>query len=183
MTRTKPTEAWHFVREDRRLGYGDGNIVAPGYVYEVSGPVELCRWGLHASVKPLDALKFAPGPIVCRVELSGQIKTAEDKAVATRREVLWMSDATNTLHEFACQVAEQALRDASVDDACCWAAIDAKRKWLAGEITDFELVATRTAAEAAARAAARAATRTAARAAATRRHNALLAGLLGGLAP
>jgi len=69
----------------------------------------------------------------------------------------------NELHELACKFAEDALireREAGrKPDQRNWAAIEAKRKWLRGEITDQELDAARdaTVAVVAARAAARAA--------------------------
>ena len=43
------------------------------------------------------------------------------------------------LHEFACRCAERALGLANVTDQSCWNAIEAKRKWLRGEITIEEL--------------------------------------------
>ena len=61
------------------------------------------------------------------------------------------------LHEFACRYAEYALSFVDNPDPRSIAAIEAKRKWLRGEITDKELAAARAAAWAAARAAARAA--------------------------
>ena len=95
---------WHFVREDRRLGYGDGRVVEVGETLTVEGPLEMCQHGLHASVRALDALRYAPGPIACRVRLSGEVlgPTAEhsDKACATERTVIAMVDATDLLREF-----------------------------------------------------------------------------------
>ena len=78
------------------------------------------------------------------------------------------------LHEFACRCAEYALSFVDNPDPRSIAAIDAKRKWLRGEIADKELAAAWAAARAAAwdtawdaaRAAARDAARVAARAAA-----------------
>ena len=61
------------------------------------------------------------------------------------------------LHEFACRCAEYALSFVDNPDPRSIAAIDAKRKWLRGEIKDKELRAARDAARAAAWAAARAA--------------------------
>ena len=58
------------------------------------------------------------------------------------------------LHEFACRCAEYALSFVDNPDPRSIAAIDAKRKWLRGEIKDKELRAARDAARAAARAAA-----------------------------
>ena len=67
------------------------------------------------------------------------------------------------LHEFACRCAEYALSFVDNPDPRSIAAIEAKRKWLRGEITDKELDAARAAAGAAPRAAAWAAASAAAR--------------------
>ncbi len=97
-------DAWHFLPADGRprwdIGRGRRKPIAVGTTYRVKGPLVLCERGLHASVKPLDALGYAPGPIVCRVRLSGEIITDTDKAVATQRTVLAMGDATEALREF-----------------------------------------------------------------------------------
>ena len=61
------------------------------------------------------------------------------------------------LHEFACRCAEYALSFVDNPDPRSIAAIEAKRKWLRGEIKDEELRAAWAAARAAAGAAARAA--------------------------
>ena len=66
------------------------------------------------------------------------------------------------LHEFACRCAEYALSFVESPDPRSIAAIEAKRKWLRGEITDAELYAARVAAQDAACAAAWAAARVAA---------------------
>lgn len=34
-------EAWHFLANDCRFGYGDGNVAEPGYVYSVKSPRKL----------------------------------------------------------------------------------------------------------------------------------------------
>ena len=75
-----------------------------------------------------------------------------------------------TLHELACRYAEALLESERTvgrePDARSWAAVEAKRAWMRGEIDDDELAAARAAAWAAAWAAARAAARVAAGAAA-----------------
>ncbi len=89
--------------------------------------------------------------------------SAEDKIWAvTKTEII----EEEKLHEFACRCAEEALKLVKDPDPRSVAAIEAKRKWLKGEITDEELAAARDAAWAAARAAARAAAWDAAMAAA-----------------
>ena len=55
------------------------------------------------------------------------------------------------LHEFACRCAEKALELVPNPDPRSVEAIEAKRKWLRGEITDDELAAARDAVSAAAR--------------------------------
>jgi hypothetical protein len=92
---------------------------------------------------------------------------SEDKLWAVlRKEMI----PEKTLHEFACQVAENALlkereRGREPHEAS-WKAIEVKRAWLEGKATDEELAAARAAARDAAWDAARAAARDAARAAA-----------------
>ena len=70
------------------------------------------------------------------------------------------------LHEFACRCAEYALSFVESPDPRSIAAIEAKRKWLRGEITDAELDVARVAARDAAHDAAMYAARIAARVAA-----------------
>ena len=96
-------KGWHFVAENKRLGYGDNRIVKPGITYKVekTRPLKLCSYGLHASKRIIDALNYAPGPIVCRVELIGETLHDTDKAVAYERRVIAMIDATDILRKFA----------------------------------------------------------------------------------
>ncbi len=80
--------------------------------------------------------------------------STEDKLWAVLREELIEAPV---LHEFACRCAEEALKLVKNPDPRSVAAIEAKRRWLRGEIGDEELEAVRVAASAAARAAASAA--------------------------
>ena len=142
---------WHFLTSDRKLRYGDGRTVTVGQVFtqeyphgEYDAPT-LCSSGMHASSRALDALGYAPGVIICKVDISGGIVHGHDKSVAESRRVLAMADAGGALHEFACWCAEQALlreRAAGREpDRRSWNAIEAKRKWSRGEVTDEELAA------------------------------------------
>lgn len=143
MKTTRTYTGWHFVTEDRRERFGDRRLIEAGQTYTVEPPIALCARGLHASKRALDVLAYAPGPIVCRVRLSGQIVLDTDKAVATKRTVLQMADATRTLHEFAIWCAEQSLlaeRKAGREpDPRSWKAIEVKRLWLDGKATDRQL--------------------------------------------
>lgn len=142
--------SWHFLSEDRRLRYGNRELVVPGQTISVEPPLQMCKHGLHASVRAIDALGYAPGPIVCRVQISGEILEEGDKLCATHRRCLWMDDASLVLHEFACWCAEECLKRAQAArkelDPAAWAAVRAKQDWLAGKITLQELAAAREAA-------------------------------------
>jgi hypothetical protein len=153
---------WHFLREDKRLRWGSTEIVKPGKWLRVEGDLLMCEHGLHASKRAIDALEYAPGPIICRVELRGDMIHDTDKSVARERRVVWMADATYTLHEFACRCAEDALARIENPDPRSIAAIAAKRAWLKGDITDHQLDAAGAAAWAAAWGAAGVAARVAA---------------------
>ena len=102
-------EAWHFVGEDRCLANGDGRVVVNGEKLTVEGPPVLCRRGLHASVDIMDALSYAPGPVLCRVVVDGTVIQGDDKIVGTERTCLWSVDLTRELREFACDCAERVL--------------------------------------------------------------------------
>ena len=84
--------AWHFLNADGALR--DGRVAPPdGEWLTHTGPLVPCQSGLHASESILDALWYAPGPIICRVELDGGREGACanrcDKLVAARRRILW----------------------------------------------------------------------------------------------
>ena len=80
--------------------------------------------------------------------------SAQDKLWSVLREEFIEAP---TLHEFACRCAEYALSFVESPDPRSIAVIEAKRKWLRGEITGAELYAASDAAQAAAQDAARAA--------------------------
>jgi len=144
-------KAWHFAASDRKLGYGDGRLIVKGRTLKYTGkePIELCKRGLHGSERILDALYYAPGEIICRVELSGDIIRGTDKIVATERTCLWWLDATSLLWGMACWSAEQSLKfweKQYPNDKRPHQAIAARRAWMAGSISDHDLAAARAAA-------------------------------------
>ena len=138
--KTKPKKilAWHWAKADLKTQHSNEPI-AKGKTLKATGPLQLCENGMHASLNPMDALQYAPGPMLCRVELSGEIIQGEDKLCASSRKVLWIANADHMLQEFACLCAERALKAAKVDDPRSWRAIEVKRLWLAGKATDAEL--------------------------------------------
>jgi hypothetical protein len=93
-TLTATLLAWHFFGDRLR----DGSPIPPdGEWLEVEPPIELCVRGLHASLEPFDALQYAPGPTLARVEVAGDIVIGDDKLVATRRRIIARIDATELL--------------------------------------------------------------------------------------
>ncbi len=156
---SKPIKAWHFLNDDGSFCY-DKNKRKPklGGTERVKPtkkrPLEIYEFGLHASMNILDALICAQGALLRRVELGGEILKENDKLCASERRELWRMDVTNILHEFACWCAERALKcERKVGhepDKRSWAAIEKKRYWLKGEISDEDLNAAADAARAAA---------------------------------
>jgi len=133
-------KGWHFAAADRRLGHGDGRLIVVGETLRVNRVLELHKRGLHYSRRIIDALTHGSGPTVCRVEAWGDDTiTGGNRCCSTYRKTLWMLNATNILHEFACRCAEDALQAAGVTDDMCGNPIETSRRWLRGEATDEEL--------------------------------------------
>jgi hypothetical protein len=93
--------AFWFSPDDKHLGYGDGRKVRVGTTHTVEGKPVLCEFGLHASERPIDALKYAPGSTLYLVGISGMIIVGEDKIVGTKRKYLARFNAEKLLREFA----------------------------------------------------------------------------------
>lgn len=105
-TSTKPPETveygWHFVSDRRRLEHGDGREVRQGETLAMPEPQAvgdwtrppplplLCYSGMHASWIASDALEHAPGSIICRVAVWGEIDTGISKFCGKKRHVIWM---------------------------------------------------------------------------------------------
>ena len=108
----KKIKAWYFAPPDKKLQYGDNRKIVVGRTHKVKFPFtdkkglvwekpSCCHAGLHASIKPRDALKYARSSLVYRVELSGVMDVASDKIAATERTYLWGYDAEPVLRRFA----------------------------------------------------------------------------------
>ena len=91
-------KAWHFVGDTLR---GGSPIPADGKLLHHTGSVAICRSGLHASERIIDALTYAPGNIICRVECGGIVDTQSDKLVCRERTILWRIDGEELVREFA----------------------------------------------------------------------------------
>ena len=146
----KPLLVWHFLRQNWETNSGSIKTKV-GDTYHVEPPIKIYSHGMHGSRKVLDALGYSAGPILTLCEVWGEFAEQSDKIVAEYRRPLWGKDISTELNEWACCNAEVALLVAEIEDSRCWEAIEAKRAWLRGEISDKELAAARAAALAAAR--------------------------------
>lgn len=110
---------------DRRLGYGDGRLVKVGESLSTADLTEptICRYGMHASTKILDALFYLKGPILCRVTVSNEICKAERpyrsslpgyKFCGRERLVLWMKQIPKDVLLKACQQFSKTTIDRSL---------------------------------------------------------------------
>ena len=90
--------AYHFVGKTLK----DGSPVPHNGVWlEHNGPLKMCESGLHASLDPFDALQYAPGAILCMVEVDGEIIKDTDKLVCSRRKIIKRVNLAETLRYFA----------------------------------------------------------------------------------
>ncbi len=92
-------KAWHFTSDTLRDGW---LLPADGEVLRHRGDLIMCEQGLHASVRIIDALKYAPGNTICRVSVSGhEWQGHDDKIVCRERIILWRIDGEFLLRKFA----------------------------------------------------------------------------------
>ena len=95
---TETIKAWHFVGNTLR----DGRPVPKDGVWlRHGGQIRICASGLHASLRPWDALRHAPGSVLCYVECRGDVQQQPDKLVCRERRIIMRADVTETLRYFA----------------------------------------------------------------------------------
>jgi hypothetical protein len=90
----------------------DGQSLVAGKTYKFKGKLKMCVKGYHASENILDALSYAPGLQVSRVECSGKMETQSDKLVCRNRKVLWTVDAKKIILAWSMRVATDAVKTA-----------------------------------------------------------------------
>jgi hypothetical protein len=96
------TTAYWFCATDHKLRYEDGRVAKLGETHKAKGDLELCQNGMHASERLIDALAYAPGPVLYKVKLGGKIVRGDDKLCArSRTYVSGGVDITPQLRQFA----------------------------------------------------------------------------------
>ena len=161
--------AYHFTD---RWQLRDGQPLVVGSEYVFDGDPVMCARGYHASRHVFDALKYAPGSILSRVECREITDECDDKLVCRRRRVIATIDATKIAQKFARMCAldvihlwdapdvvvrylktgDEALRDAA--RIAAWAAASAIARDVAWDTRDAAMSAAMSAARSAANAAA-----------------------------
>lgn len=132
---------WHFLSDDGLLRFGDYRKPRKGEWVKMLGfgnPI-LNQIGMHASQTVLDALNYAPGSLLCRVKVRGDIVSDGNKFAGRERLIIARADATRMLHEFACDCAMIALKVAKNTNQQSLSAINIKRRWLSCNASDLEL--------------------------------------------
>ena len=114
-----PVMAWHFVGPTLRNG---DPVPADGEALRHDGPVSICVSGLHASRRPIDALRYAPGSTICRVECRDVVEEQDDKLVCRERVILWRVEGDGLLRDFA--------RSCALDVVHLWDAPDVVLRYL-----------------------------------------------------
>jgi hypothetical protein len=90
--------AWHFVGATLRDG---SPIPADGVTLTFDGAPKLFERGHHWSRRPSGALKYAPGGVLCLVDVGGIIVEGDDKGVSTERTIVKRLNIEQLLREFA----------------------------------------------------------------------------------
>jgi len=94
----KPEIAYHFTGNKLRNGRP---LPAIGEWLVETGEIRLCERGLHASRTPFQALSFAPGFKLHKVEVREIVTETDDKLVARQRKILMTIDAKDLILSFA----------------------------------------------------------------------------------
>ena len=138
----KPITAYHFLVLGGRMRHPvDGHTHVTKGLSLHEDKIKLCVRGLHASIEPLDALQYAPGPCLTLVECSGDVLCEDDKIVCTDRKVIaGPVDVTDIIVRFAQWCADRANATAAAAAAACDATF-----WAARDAADAAAAATRAA--------------------------------------
>jgi len=98
-------KGWWFTTTNKKLANGDNRKIIKGRTHKVKGEIIPCERGLHLSRRIIDALQYASGPVIYRVEGRGIIiphGNPVDKYVCSERTYLAGGvDITQILRKYA----------------------------------------------------------------------------------
>ena len=140
--------AYHFLKSDMCSHEGHEPPWKEGETRTLDGEIVICVYGYHASRTAWDALQFAPGPVLCLVEVE-PVEERADKLASRSRRLIKAVNLERELREFAADCAERMLHfyeEAYPGDQRPRAAIATARAYAKGEATDEGLATARAAA-------------------------------------
>lgn len=138
-------KAYHFLKEDMRSCNGTEPAWTLGETRILKDKIIPCEYGYHASFTLFGALSYAPGPVACLVELSGEIiehGNPIDKYAASSRQLIKAINIGKQLRLFAADCAEHVLHifeEKFPNDLRPRKAIVAARDYANGKISAEEL--------------------------------------------
>lgn len=110
---TKKYTCYHFSNAQGTLGFGDNRQIVLGETLSVDGTPKMCEWGLHGSQSILDALGYASGCHLWKVEISGNVDLGDDKLCGNNRKAIAdYGDVMFLVVEFAKWCADRAAKSA-----------------------------------------------------------------------
>lgn len=130
--------AWYFPRESASGEpiQRDGSPIEHGtWLPPVQGAIEVGDNGYHASLRALDAIRYARSSWVSRVILSTDIEIGFDLACARQRFHIWTIDASHALRSFAKWCALETIKHTP---GYCLSKV--ARKFLEQDVDDHDLL-------------------------------------------
>ena len=110
---TEVLSGWHFVSKDRKLSHEDGRLVKAGRTYKLrpGQQVAICKCGFHVSKTIREAFLYnyfvsEYRPILCRVEVGGNLEYSGDVICGSYRKVLWTMNIEHILIKFVYELIE-----------------------------------------------------------------------------
>lgn len=145
-------KAYHFLTTAYRSGSGNEPAWQVGETRQFKSTPILCVCGYHSSPTLWDALRYAPGPIACLVDISRPVEKDDTKYVSRRRTLVKAINIERELRLFAVNCAEHVLHlyeSAFPGDDRPRKAIQAARDYANGRISRHAVYAAAHAAHAA----------------------------------
>ena len=101
----KQVTGWWFAPKNKKLANGDNREIKIGITHSLDSEIIPCRYGLHLSKRPIDALAYATSSIIYKVVGFGTIVPHGDPidkyACSKRKYIGGGLDISETLRHFA----------------------------------------------------------------------------------
>lgn len=135
--------AWHFARRSLQMRHDDPRLITVGASFSTPSPDRTVHphcYGYHGSVALIDALAYAPGPMLSRVEIWGDLVLHERVCAGRNRTHHQVIDATDGLIDGALAVISALVNDSAVTPPEHFADLSGflatLKDWIAGKHED-----------------------------------------------